>query len=45
MALPNTSILPHLGSAAWEARNQMGFEALDNIDAVLAGREPPYRVV
>jgi hypothetical protein len=28
-----------------EARNEMGFAALDNIDAVLAGREPPYPVV
>lgn len=43
--LDNTFLLPHLGSAAIEARNQMGFEALDNIDAVFAGREMPYRVV
>lgn len=43
--LPNVFLLPHLGSAAWEARNQMGFEALDNIDAVFAGLEPPYPVV
>lgn len=43
--LPNTFLLPHLGSAATEARNQMGFEALDNIDAVFAGNEPPYPVV
>ena len=33
--LPNTFLLPHLGSAAIEARNQMGFEALDNIDGRL----------
>ena len=33
--LPNTFLLPHLGSAAIEARNQMGFEALDNLDACL----------
>jgi lactate dehydrogenase-like 2-hydroxyacid dehydrogenase len=43
--LPNTFLLPHMGSATVEARNEMGFAALDNIDAVLAGREPPYGVV
>jgi lactate dehydrogenase-like 2-hydroxyacid dehydrogenase len=43
--LPNTFLLPHMGSATVEARNEMGFAALDNIDAVLAGREPPYPVV
>ncbi|MBI1383309.1 MAG: D-glycerate dehydrogenase [Rhizobiales bacterium] len=43
--LPNTFLLPHLGSAAIEARNQMGFEALDNIDAFFAGRELPFPVV
>jgi lactate dehydrogenase-like 2-hydroxyacid dehydrogenase len=45
IGLPNTFLLPHMGSSAVEARNQMGFEALDNIDAVLTGREPPYAVV
>jgi lactate dehydrogenase-like 2-hydroxyacid dehydrogenase len=43
--LPNAFLLPHMGSATIEARNEMGFAALDNIDAVLAGREPPYPVV
>ena len=43
--LPNVFLLPHLGSATVEARNEMGFAALDNIDAVLAGREPPFGVV
>lgn len=43
--LPNAFLLPHLGSATVEARNEMGFAALDNIDAVLAGREPPFPVV
>jgi lactate dehydrogenase-like 2-hydroxyacid dehydrogenase len=43
--LPNTFLLPHMGSSTIEARNDMGFHALDNIDAVLAGREPPYPVV
>lgn len=43
--LPNAFFLPHMGSATIEARNEMGFAALDNIDAVLSGREPPYPVV
>jgi lactate dehydrogenase-like 2-hydroxyacid dehydrogenase len=40
----NTFLLPHLGSATVEARNAMGFRALDNLDAVFAGKEPPDRV-
>ena len=43
--LPNTFLLPHLGSAAIEARNQMGFEALDNVDAFFAGKPLPFAVV
>jgi lactate dehydrogenase-like 2-hydroxyacid dehydrogenase len=43
--LPNTFLLPHMGSATVEARDEMGFAALDNIDAVLNGREMPYPVV
>ena len=43
--LPNSFLLPHLGSATVETRNAMGFKALDNIDAVLAGQAPPNRVV
>jgi lactate dehydrogenase-like 2-hydroxyacid dehydrogenase len=42
--LPNTFLFPHLGSAAIEARNQMGFEALDNIDAAFAGKEMPFKI-
>lgn len=42
--LPNTFLLPHLGSAAIEARNQMGFEALDNLDAVFADKEMPFKL-
>ena len=42
--LPNTFLLPHLGSAAIEARTQMGMEALDNIDAALAGTEMPFKI-
>jgi lactate dehydrogenase-like 2-hydroxyacid dehydrogenase len=37
-ALPNVFLTPHMGSATIETRNAMGFRALDNIDAVLAGQ-------
>lgn len=40
--LPNTYLLPHLGSATVETRDRMGFMALENIDAVLSGRPAPY---
>lgn len=42
--LPNTFLFPHLGSAAIEARNQMGFEALDNVDAAFAGKDMPFKL-
>jgi lactate dehydrogenase-like 2-hydroxyacid dehydrogenase len=44
-ALPNTFLLPHLGSATDRTRDAMGFTALDNLDAFFAGRELPNRVV
>ena len=43
--LPNVFLLPHLGTATLETRTAMGFRALDNVDAVLGGREPPDAVV
>ena len=43
--LPNTLLLPHLGTATHEARISMGFRALDNLEAVFAGREPLDRIV
>jgi lactate dehydrogenase-like 2-hydroxyacid dehydrogenase len=42
--LPNTFLLPHLGSATRETREAMGFRALDNLDAFFAGRPPGDRV-
>ena len=36
--------LPHIGSATRETRDAMGFRALDNLDAIFAGREPGDRV-
>lgn len=41
LELPNTYLLPHIGSATMETRTAMGMLALDNIQAVLDGRTPP----
>lgn len=43
--LKNTFLLPHIGSATRETRDAMGFRALDNLDAIFAGREPGDRLV
>ena len=43
--LPNTFLLPHIGSATLETRDAMGFRALDNMDAIFAGRAAKDRVV
>jgi lactate dehydrogenase-like 2-hydroxyacid dehydrogenase len=37
-ALPNVFLTPHVASATVETRDAMGFLALDNIAAVLAGK-------
>ena len=42
--LENTFLLPHIGSATFETRDAMGCRALDNLDAIAAGREPHDRV-
>jgi lactate dehydrogenase-like 2-hydroxyacid dehydrogenase len=42
--LPNTFLMPHIGSATAETRDAMGYRALDNLDAFFAGREPGDRV-
>lgn len=39
------TMLPHLGSATRETREEMGFRALANLDDFFAGREPRDRVV
>jgi lactate dehydrogenase-like 2-hydroxyacid dehydrogenase len=44
VALPNTFLMPHIGSATAETRDAMGFRALDNLDAFFAGRAPGDRV-
>jgi len=45
VALPNTFLMPHIGSATRETRDAMGFRALDNLDAFFEGRDPGDRVV
>jgi len=42
--LTNAFLLPHIGSATRETRDAMGFRALDNLDAIFAGRAPNDRV-
>ena len=42
--LENSFLLPHFGSATVETRDAMGFTALDNLDAIFAGRTPPNKV-
>jgi glyoxylate reductase len=44
LALPNTVLLPHIGSATTETRMKMGLMVADNITAVLEGRKAPHRV-
>ncbi len=44
-SLPNTFLLPHLGSATLETRTAMGFCALDNLDAFFSKNALPNRVV
>lgn len=41
LALSNAFLLPHIGGGTIEAVTAMGMLALDNIDAVLAGRPAP----
>ena len=44
VALENAVLLPHMGSATVETREAMGFRALENLEAFLAGKEPKDRV-
>lgn len=43
--LPNTVLLPHIGSATVTARDGMARLCAENVIAVLEGREPPAAVV
>lgn len=42
--LPNTFVLPHVGTATIETRTEMSHRALDNIEAVLSGKPAPFEV-
>jgi len=42
--LSNVFLMPHIGSSTRETRDAMGFRALDNLDAIFAGKEPRDRV-
>jgi len=44
VALPNTVLVPHIGSATRVTRDAMASLCADNVIAVLTGREPPSRV-
>ncbi len=45
LSLPTAFLLPHIGSATIETRNDMGFRCLDNLAAHFAGRPYLSRVV
>ncbi len=44
MEMENVTLLPHLGTAALEVRENMGMMAVDNLIAHLEGRDLPNRV-
>jgi lactate dehydrogenase-like 2-hydroxyacid dehydrogenase len=44
LSTPNTSVLPHIGSATKETRLAMGTKALDNLIAYFEGKTAPNRV-
>lgn len=43
--LENAMLIPHFGSATWETRTAMAMVAVDNLEAVLDGKEPPFPVL
>lgn len=43
--LPNAVLLPHLGSATRETRDEMGFRVVSNLDQFFAGNDPADRVI
>jgi lactate dehydrogenase-like 2-hydroxyacid dehydrogenase len=42
--LKNAFLVPHIGSATVDTRNEMGFRALDNLDAIFAGKTPTDQI-
>ena len=45
LALPNTVLLPHMGSATYEGRTAMGEKVIANIRAWVDGHRPPDQVL
>ena len=45
VGLPNVILLPHMGSATVEGRNEMGEKVIINIKAFADGHRPPDRVI
>ena len=45
LSLKNVFLFPHIGSATIDARNAMGFRALDNIDSYFKSGEPKDKLV
>jgi glyoxylate reductase len=43
--LPNTVLLPHLGSATGATRDAMADLCAENVIAAIEGREPPTPIV
>ena len=41
LALDNVSLSPHIGSATYEARNNMGLKAAANVSAMIKGKTAP----
>ena len=41
LALDNVSLSPHIGSATYEARNNMGLKAVANVSAMIKGKTAP----
>jgi glyoxylate reductase len=41
LTMPNVVLVPHIGSAVSELREQMAQVVVDNILAVIEGRRPP----
>ena len=41
LSLPNVVVMPHIGSAAIETREEMAMRTIDNIEAMIHGRRPP----
>ena len=45
MDLPNTILIPHMGSATVEGRIEMGEKVIVNIKTFIDGHNPPNRII